>query len=75
MPVRLIAVCGGHAEKARSDYGKPGGDNQVDHDFYPWCEARGGAGFGFLVATYGGSKAVEWRALEVLGALCGGHGS
>jgi hypothetical protein len=39
-------------------------------------KARGGAGLWCVVgAIYGGSKAIEWRALEVLGALCGGHGS
>jgi len=34
MPVRLLAVCSCHAQKARSEYGKPDGDNKVDHDFF-----------------------------------------
>lgn len=81
MPVRfavvgLVPVRSGHADEARSKSGKPGGDNKVDHGFYPWCEARGGAGLWLvLAANYGGSKEMAWRALEVLGALCSGHGS
>jgi hypothetical protein len=62
MPVRLLAVCSCHAQEARSEYGKPDGDNKVDHDFYPWCEARGGAGLWFVVAAnYGGSEEIAWR--------------
>lgn len=44
MPVDLVPVRCGHAQKARGDCGKPGGDNKVDHGCYPLCEARGGAG-------------------------------
>jgi hypothetical protein len=75
MGVTLVAVRSRQAQKARSEYGKPGGDNKVDHDFYPWCEARGGAGLWFVVAAiYGGSEEMVWREAYGLDALCGGHG-
>ena len=57
-----MAVRSSHAQKAASEYVKLGDDNKVDHDFYPWCEARGGAGLWFVVAAiYGGSEEIAWR--------------
>jgi hypothetical protein len=57
-----MAVRSSHAQKARSEDGKPGGDNKVDHVFDPWCEAQGGAGLWFVVAAiYGGSEEIAWR--------------
>lgn len=73
---KSVPVRGGHADKARSDDREPGGDNQIDHGFYPFDEARGGAGlvgFSGELWRFGGGS-VERKA-RGLGALSCGHGS